>query len=343
MIKIGIIGIGRMGISHHAILNSNDKVKITALADNSKFMLSIMKTYLDVSVYTSWQKMLEIEELDAIIVSTPPTFHYEIIKGAFDSGLHVFVEKPFTVNLNEARELTSLFKGSGLINQVGYVNRFNDVFNSIHSLLNKGVIGEIIRFKSEMFANTISEPDDGGSSWRSSTETGGGAVFELASHAIDLVNYLIGEPDRVVGSSLNQIYSKNVEDAVSSTFLYKDGKSGSVYINWCEYSYRKPANKVEIFGTKGKIIADQHSFKIFMTTPNEEHGFRAGWNIRYITDVYRNAAIDIRGTEFSHQLAHFIDCIEIGNSENISSFSEGLRTHRIIAKIFDNNSTNIVT
>ena len=332
-----------MGISHHAILNSNDKVKITALADNSKFMLSIMKTYLDVSVYTSWQKMLEIEELDAIIVSTPPTFHYEIIKGAFDSGLHVFVEKPFTVNLNEARELTSLFKGSGLINQVGYVNRFNDVFNSIHSLLNKGVIGEIIRFKSEMFANTISEPDDGGSSWRSSTETGGGAVFELASHAIDLVNYLIGEPDRVVGSSLNQIYSKNVEDAVSSTFLYKDGKSGSVYINWCEYSYRKPANKVEIFGTKGKIIADQHSFKIFMTTPNEEHGFRAGWNIRYITDVYRNAAIDIRGTEFSDQLAHFIDCIEIGNSENISSFSEGLRTHRIIAKIFDNNSTNIVT
>ena len=332
-----------MGISHHAILNSNDKVKITALADNSKFMLSIMKTYLDVSVYTSWRKMLEIEELDAIIVSTPPTFHYEIIKGAFDSGLHVFVEKPFTVNLNEARELTSLFKGSGLINQVGYVNRFNDVFNSIHSLLNKGVIGEIIRFKSEMFANTISEPDDGGSSWRSSTETGGGAVFELASHAIDLVNYLIGEPDSVVGSSLNQIYSKNVEDAVSSTFLYRDGKSGSVYINWCEYSYRKPANKVEIFGTKGKIIADQHSFKIFMTTPNEEHGFRAGWNIRYITDVYRNAAIDIRGTEFSHQLAHFIDCIENRNSENISSFSEGLRTHRIIAKIFDNNSTNIVT
>ncbi len=60
----------------------------------------------------------------------------------------------------------------------------------------------MIRFKSEMFSCTISKSDEG-SGWRASRESGGGAVFEMASHAIDLVNFLIGKPDKVTGSSLN--------------------------------------------------------------------------------------------------------------------------------------------
>ncbi len=133
----------------------------------------------------------------------------------------------------------------------------------IKDYIQNEVIGDIVRFKSEMYSRTITKPGDG-NTWRDSREQGGGAVFEVASHSIDLVNYIVGKPDKVTGSSLTQIYSKNVEDAVNATFLYKNGISGTLNVNWSDESYRKPTNKIEIFGSKGKILADQHGFKIYL-------------------------------------------------------------------------------
>ena len=73
------------------------------------------------------------------------------------------------------------------MNQVGYVNRFNDVFVKVKELLEADLIGKVIRFKSEMFSCTITNSDEG-SGWRATRE-GGWCVFEMASHAIDLVNF----------------------------------------------------------------------------------------------------------------------------------------------------------
>lgn len=70
-----------------------------------------------------------------------------------------------------------------------------------------------------MFSSTITR-EETGDNWRSKRENGGGVVFEMAAHAIDLVNYLVGKPDKVVGTSLNSVYSKHVEDIVSCSFLY---------------------------------------------------------------------------------------------------------------------------
>ena len=340
MIRIGIIGIGRMGISHHSILNRNDKVEICAIADISTFVMSLLKKYLKLKTFKNYDDLLNYKDLDAIIVATPPNFHFDILKKAADRNLHAFVEKPYTTSFEESLHIAKLFNEKQLINQVGYVNRFNDIFSEVRTLVKSNVIGDIIRFKSEMFSCTISQPDDGGSGWRGTRQLGGGAVYELASHAIDLVNYIVGKPDKVVGSSLNSIYSKNVEDAISSTFLYKNGCTGTIYINWSDHSIRKPTNKIEIFGSKGKILADQHSFKIFLQEPNDEKGFRQGWNVRYITDVFKNASIDIRGTEYTHQLIHFVECIENNDLDNMCSFNEGADTQYIISSIFIDHESN---
>ena len=127
---------------------------------------------------------------------------------------------------------------------------------------------------------------------------------------------------------------------VCSTFLYNNGCFGTININWCEYSYRKPANKFEIFGSKGKILADQHGLKIFLNEIIPNKNFKKGWNIRYITDVFTNASVDIRGTEYTHQLNHFVDCIDDKSIKNKSTFSDGKDTHEIIKNIFINNEQN---
>ncbi len=339
-IKVAIIVMGRMGITHYSIINSHPDVKITSIVDPSALINTMFGKYINgVKVYKNNNSLLKNEELDAALVCTPPNLHFQIIKELAEKNIHVFCEKPFTTNKSEAQQLTSLYKSKGLVNQVGYVNRFNDIFSSLQKMIKEGLIGDIIRFKSEMFSNTITKPDKG-KGWRGSPESGGGAIFEMASHAIDLVNFLVGKPDKVTGSSLNHIYSKNVEDAVSATFLYKTGASGTIYINWSDESYRKPTNKIEIFGTKGKVLADQHSLKIFLKEENKARKLRKGWNKLYITDLFKPVPFYVRGNEFTRQLYHFVDTINDRNIQTVCSFKDGLNTLEVIDAIFADYKQN---
>ena len=339
MIHIGIIGMGRMGITHYAIINSHPEVVIDSVADPSGLVLTMLDKYLELKTFKDYNDLLNNRNLDGLLVCTPPALHFPIIKKAAEKKIPVFVEKPFTVKHKEASELNDLYKGLKLINQVGYVNRFNDVFLKVKELLSLGIIGEVIRFKSEMFSNTITRVDDS-DGWRSTRENGGGAVFEMAAHAIDLVNFLLGKPDKVIGSSLNSIFSKNVEDAVSSTFLYQSGMSGTIYVNWSDSSYRKPTNKFEIFGRGGRLLADQHSLKIFLNEERKDLNLRAGWNTLYITDMFKPVPFYVRGNEFTRQLYHFVDCIKNNELKNECTFQDGVNTLEIIEKIFTDFTTN---
>ena len=338
-LKIGIIGMGRMGITHYSIINSHPNVEIVSIADPSPLVLAIMRKYFFVKLFKDYNQLFRQTMLDAVLVCTPPQYHFSIIKKAAEKGVHVFVEKPFTTTINEASELNRIFSVNGLTNQVGYVNRFNDVFLKLKEFIDDGIVGKIVRFKSEMYSCSITRSNKN-SGWRSSRESGGGALLEMASHAIDLVNFLIGKPDKVIGSSLNYIYSKNVEDIVSSTFIYKSGISGTLYINWSDSSYRKPINKIEIFGTSGKIIADQHTLKVFLNNANKKHNLHRGWNNIYITDIFTPVNFYVRGNEFTSQLYHFVDCLQDRGIINRCSFADGLNTLEIIENISNDYKQN---
>lgn len=339
-IKLAIIGIGRMGITHYSIINSHPDVEIVAVVDTSSLILNLMKKYLKgINTYTDYIKLFEEERLDAVIICTPPQLHYPVALKAAEHGVHVFSEKPFTTDNKKASVLVSVFEQKSLINQVGYVNRFNDIFRTVKQYIGNGIIGNVIRFKSEMYSRTITKSEEG-KTWRDSRENGGGAVYEVASHAIDLVNYLIGKPDKVTGSSLTSIYSKNVEDAVNATFLYKNGISGTLNVNWSDESFRKPTNKIEIFGLQGKILADQHGIKVFMKKSSPENNLREGWNTIYITDVFKPVPFYVRGNEFTAQLYHFIDCIQDRTKKNYCTFRDATDTLDVIEALFNDYETN---
>jgi len=338
-IKLAIIGMGRMGITHYSIINSHPDIKIESIVDPSTVVLSMMKKYLPVNTFKDYKDLFKTKPADAILLCTPPNLNEPIIKRAAELGIHVFAEKPFTTKYEEAQELNRLFIEKNLVNQVGYVNRFNNVFRKCKYFLKIGLIGDIIRFKSEMFSCTITK-EDKSSGWRSSRKSGGGAVYEMAAHAIDLVNYLIGKPHKVIGSTLSKIYSSNVEDALTSTLLYPNGASGTLDINWSDTSYRKPINKIEVFGKKGKILADQHSLKIFLNESNNEHHLSKGWNTLYITDLFKAVPFYVRGNEFTSQLFHFIDCIKDKNVKSICSFQDGADVLEVIQSIFKDHDKN---
>ena len=158
-------------------------------------------------------------------------------------------------------------------------------------------------------------------------------MYEFASHCIDLVVFFFGKPTKVTGSLLKSIYSANVEDLVSSSFVYANGLIGNIFVNWSDPSYRKPTNVIVISGTNGKIVADKHAYKIYLREADKEKGFEKGWNTRYITEFARNVRFYVRGNEFTRQLDYFVDAILNKSEQNICAFMDGHVTDEIIHEI----------
>ncbi|OEU47757.1 MAG: hypothetical protein BA866_00145, partial [Desulfobulbaceae bacterium S5133MH15] len=228
MLRAGFIGFGRMGITHFSILNTHPLVEIVAVCDQSSTMLNMLKKYVGVDSYSDYRKMISEAGLDFVVISTPTDSHSEIIRVAMDNNLHTFSEKPFALNGAEGQNTLTHLEGKALVNQVGYVNRFNEVFIEVKRLIDTEVIGEVRNFSSEMYGATVLK--DSKASWRGKRNTGGGCMYEFASHCIDLVLYLLGQPDKVVGSIMQSIYSSDVEDLVSSTFVYNNGYTGTIMV-----------------------------------------------------------------------------------------------------------------
>jgi predicted dehydrogenase len=184
-----------------------------------------------------------------------------------------------------------------------------------------------------MYSCTITKSESS-NNWRDSRTSGGGATFDMAAHAIDLVNYILGKPDKITGASLTNIYSKNVEDAVNTTFLYNSGISGILDVNWSDLSYRKPSNKIEIFCSYGKIISNQHGIKIYSKRDLPDFNLSLGWNSLSITDIFEPVPFYVRGNEFTSQIYHFIDCIINDETKNICTIKDAYKTLDIVEKIF---------
>ncbi|MEO0462638.1 MAG: Gfo/Idh/MocA family oxidoreductase [Pseudomonadota bacterium] len=341
-LKLGIIGAGRMGITHYSIANAHEAACVTSVADPSKLVTAMLGKYAKIATYKDYKGLLKGEELDGVLVCTPPAFNPDILDALLERRIATFCEKPYVLDAATGARLAREFEAAGIVNQVGYVNRWNDMFTKAKAFVEESLLGTPLRFRSEMFSPTIIR-DVGDAGWRAAHSNGGGAVFEMASHAIDLIAYFFGAPDRVGGTSLSKVYSKQVEDVVSTSLFYDQGPraglTGTMYVNWSDASFRKPTNKFEVFGSGGKLLVDQHGMKVHLAKPSERHGLKEGWNQLYITDVASSVPFYVRGIEYTAQLYDFIAAVREGKAVRCT-FADAAANLRVIEQIFADDAAN---
>lgn len=331
MLRGAVIGFGRMGLTHYSILNNHPDVQFVSVSDPSSFLRKNINKHMGLESFEDGAKMIDKMDLDFVIIAAPTAYHFDAIKQSTKNDVHMFVEKPFTLNPDQGRDVIGMLDGKPLVNQVGYVIRFSDVFMKVKELLKAGTIGELLSFRMEMHGPTLLKSSK--SSWRTKRKQGGGCLYDFASHSVDLINYLVGTPKQVTGSVLKSVYSHDVEDAVYSTFLYSNSLSGLLIANWSDASYRKPTYRVELFGREGKIVADLHAFKLYLNKDPGNGEFSQGWNTRYVTDFGDPVRFYVRGGEFTRQLDYFIDCVKEGRPGTVCNFKDGLSTDVIMDNI----------
>lgn len=307
MVRIAIAGLGKMGLSHQAIVNAHPDLELVAVCDVTDYVLGVLSKYAKVRVYRDFAEMLAKESLDALLIATPSAMHASMVQAALEKNLHIFCEKPFCLEAEEGLRFAQIAEEKGLITQVGYHFRFVGTFVEMKRLIEAGAIGKVHHLRAEAYGPVVVRPQ--GLTWRSKKGEGGGCLYDYACHAIDLLNFLAGSPSGVRGSVLNKVFSNDVDDEAYSTLLYPDGIVADVAANWSDESFRKMSMKVTAWGTEGRITADRQEMQIYARSAPKVSGLRKGWNVKYTTDLTEEVWYYLRGEEYSAQIDHFVNCI----------------------------------
>jgi scyllo-inositol 2-dehydrogenase (NADP+) len=338
VIKTAMVGLGKMGLSHLAIFRSHPSLDIVAACDTSKYLTDVLGKHTGLSCHDSFDRMLEVDGLRALIVATPSSLHAQMVHKALERGLHVFCEKPFVIKVSDGEALVASAESRGLVNQVGYHYRFVGAFREAARIVKSGALGSVHHMRAEAYGPVVLRAK--GTTWRSQKTEGGGALYDYACHAIDLANFVVGAaPSEVHGVVRRPVFSADVDDEVYCSFRYADGASGQLCVNWSDESFRKMSTKISVWGTNGRIVADRQECQVYLRKPHESlPGFGAGWTVKYTTDLTEEVWYYLRGEEYSAQVDHFARNIADGRTDGENTFRSALETDKVVQKILDDES-----
>ncbi|MEH3138878.1 MAG: Gfo/Idh/MocA family oxidoreductase [Mycobacterium kyogaense] len=342
MIRVGIVGLGKMGLSHLSIVRAHANVEVVGVCDSSNFILDVLGKYTGVRTYSDLDSMLEAEQLDAAVISTPSKFHAAMVRSCLERGIHVFCEKPFCLDPEESFALAELARKKGLVTQVGYHNRHVGAFAEVKRLLDIGALGEVTHILGESYGPVVLKPK--GSTWRSRKDEGGGALYDYAAHPADLMTWYLGRPSSVSGTVLGRVFSAETEDEVFTTLRWPSGQSGQLSVSWSDESQRKMTTRISLWGTNGKIFVDRQELQIYLRDDRSaSEGYSKGWSVRYTTELTGEVDFYVRGEEYSAQIDAWVRRIETQAMQGLSDFSEASITDELLYAIANSDDGSVRT
>ena len=327
-----MVGLGKMGLSHLAILRAHPAIDLVAGCDSTAYLTDILQKHAGLRCYADLDRMLGAEQLDALVVATPSKLHASMVQRALDKGLHVFCEKPFVLEVADGERLAALAREKARVTQVGYHYRFVGAFREAARVVASGALGTIHHVRAEAFGPVVLRRKGG--TWRSTKSEGGGALYDYACHAIDLVNFVVGVPTEVGGVVRASVFSRDVDDEVYATLRFEGGASGQLSVNWSDESFLKMSTRISVWGTNGRITADRQECQLYL---RERHdalpGIDKGWTVRYTTDLSEPVWFYLRGEEYSAQIDYFANSVNTGRLDGENSFESALATDRVVAML----------
>ncbi len=342
MIRLAVVGVGKMGLSHLAIANMHPGIEVAAVCESSGYVRGVLGKYTGLRMFGDYERMLSEVELDAVLVATPSKTHSALVRSALGRGLHVFCEKPLALDPDDSARLAALAAERGVVTQVGYHHRFLGSFREVRKLLDAGAIGSISSAQGEAYGPVVLKRKGG--TWRSRKTEGGGSLYDYAAHPIDLLNWYRGDPIGVGATAMTSIFSREIDDEVISTLFYGDGSTARVTVNWSDESCRKMTTKVSLWGTGGRIYADRQECQVYLRgTAPIPPGYQPGWNVRYTTELTEPVDFYLRGEEYSAQFDHFVERVRAADPDGLNGFESAAATDRVIAMMVADAAKGVPT
>ena len=245
-VKVGIWGVGFMGAQHGRILQRDDRAEVAAVFDTDKARCREVAEEFGCTAAESEKQLLDAVE--AVYITVPNTLHAQAAKLAIAAGKHVFCEKPFTVKLEDAREVRDLAAKSSKVFMVGHNRRFAPVYQTVKRLIDKeGFVPTLAHFK--MNRGELEQP-----AWTGDPKVTGGYLFETPLHLFDMARWLFGEIGGVQVLAAQRVY--NEVDNFSLLFRFESGLS-LTFATSAHASWHFPFERIEIFGKHFTIETEE--------------------------------------------------------------------------------------
>ena len=169
----------------------------------------------------SWDEVLSDPEIEALLLATPHSTHADLAVEAASAGKHIFVDKPFTLTVAEAKRPISAAESSGVVLQVGHNRRRQPANRRLKEMVDSGDLGMIHYAEANLSYPKGLNPRSG---WRGTPEESpAGGMTGLGVHMADNLNYLLGKPARVAAFSKKLIAVGNLDDVTTATIEYESG------------------------------------------------------------------------------------------------------------------------
>jgi predicted dehydrogenase len=265
-LNIGIIGTGFgkvIGLNFKAI---DPAVKIFFAGRNNEKLNIVAKEVGAEGIYDSWQDLIEDPKIDFVVIASHSGAHKEMFELASKHNKNILVEKPAALLASEVEEMDNIFNSKDKIAVVNHEGRFHPVISYIKDLINTKKLGDILTVRIGAYLNWYSSPDYK-QNWNNNKELGGGQIFSVGSHQIDLARFLLNNPEVVSGSVQDIVYQDlrfvnkaTAESQFTAHFETKNGTSIQVF-NDC-YCFGYKDFTIEVIGSKGIVMySDQRGLK----------------------------------------------------------------------------------
>jgi len=257
-LKIAIIGMGNIGLSHakHILSGEIAGLELTAVCARSK-----EKALDGIGFYQDYHKLLDDRIADAVLITTPHYSHPEIAIEAFQKGYHVLCEKPSGVYTKAVRKMNEEAQKSGKVFSLMLNQRTDPLYRKVKELILSGAIGTPSRliwiltdwYRTQAYYDCCH--------WRGTwAGEGGGTLINQGIHQLDLWQWFMGMPQSIYAHCpAGKFHNIEVEDEATVFAKYENGATATFIITTGEYP---GTNRLEIAGSKGRIIVENDVLRL---------------------------------------------------------------------------------
>jgi predicted dehydrogenase len=307
-IRIAILGVGRWGIHYVRNFCQHPLAELVAIVDphperlaycREQFAIDASKTIFS----TDWESICDRSKIDAVVVVTPATTHYSLIKDALDRGYHVLAEKPLTLDPQECLELARLAEQKHLQLFVDHTYLFHPAVVKGQAIGRSGTLGELrYGYATRTHLAPVRQDVD--------------ALWDLAIHDIAIFNYWLGQvPTQVQAKGNTWLQGdRQLADLVWATLTYPQGLQAHLHFCWLNPDKQR---RLVLVGDRGSLIFDEMSVDSPLTI---QHGYLEREGEKFMPNGQWQEAIELeRGEPLAQVCDRFLNDIISANKSVIAS------------------------
>lgn len=296
-IRIGLIGAGRMGkVFAHTLAFTVAEVDLVAVADaNLQTAQEVAKQFHAKAAYADSSQLVERDDIDAVVITSPTHTHVDVIKSAAAAGKHIFSEKPLALTVEGCDQATAAARDAGVKLQVGFMRRFDPAYVMAKKKIDEGIIGSPVIFKS------VGRDPKRTSLEFAQRENSGGLILDMGIHDFDLARWLMAsEVERVHSEGGCLVFPElktvgDIDNAVVN-LKFTNGAVGNLDVSRnAVYGYDI---RTEILGSDGGILIGklQQTATLVMTRQGVVHD-----TVPYFMERF--------GEAYAEEIRDFVRCI----------------------------------